>query len=918
MTEYKKKLIEVALPLEAINRESAREKSIRHGHPSTMHVWWSRKPLATCRAVLFASLVDDPSAHPREFPTDEAQETERQRLFRIIEDLVKWENSTNETVLDAARAEIVRSSDGNLPPVVDPFSGGGSISLEAQRLGLEACAGDLNPVAVLLTKALIEIPPAFANMAPVNPEAHAKLGDTGWSAGEGLAEDVRYYGRWMRDRAEERLGHLYPKVTLPTEHGGGQATAIAQLWSRAVKCPNPACGAEIPLASKWTLSTKKGERVWVEPIVNRQEHSVRLEVRSGTGTPPEPPKVGHGATFRCLVCGSIADGGYIKAEGSAGRMGSRSLAIVAKGPKKRVYLSCEGTSDSRDCVAPPWRLEGTMSTHPQYMGTPSYGLTEFRDLFTPRQLVTLATFSDLVIEAGQRIAQDLQLSLAVSRDGYVDAVTTYLTLAVGKATSFHNTLARWRPGEGKSAPAFGRQAIPIVWDYAEVNPFAGAGGDWMGIVEGIATVIDRLPAHPAGSCVQRDAAAGMPTDSPGLFSTDPPYYDNIPYADLSDFFYVWLRRTIPAAYADVGSTLLTPKAQELVADVRRHEGADGAKSFFEAGLLEVFKKIKSAARPDYPVTIYYGFKQSEQTGEGADSAYVSTGWETLLSSLLSSGLRIVGTWPFRSEMATRMRSMGSNALASSVVLVCRRREDEAPLASRREFLAALRADLPDALRHLQRGSIAPVDLAQASIGPGMAVFSRYSKVIEADGSPMSVRTALALINQALDEVVAEQEGEFDADTRWAIAWFQEAGMEVGDFGRAELLSRAKNTAVAGMVEAGILEAKAGKVRLLRREELDEGWDPATDKRLTVWEMTQHLIRRLDEGESAAGALVRQLGANAEVARDLAYRLYLICERKKWAQEALAYNALVVAWPEIQRLAASEPASAGPSQTSFEV
>jgi putative DNA methylase len=930
MAEYKKKLIEVALPLEAINRASAREKSIRHGHPSTLHLWWARRPLAACRAVLFASLVDDPSEHADQFPSHEAQEEERQRLFRIIEELVKWDNSTNEDVLRTARAEIVRSTGGDPPSVLDPFCGGGSIPLEAQRLGLDAHASDLNPVAVLITKALIELPQNFTDLPPVNPESQAKLSDSGWHGAQGLAEDVRAYGRWMREEAARRIGNLYPKVKLPVEQGGGEATVIAWLWARIVKCPNPACGAEMPLVRSFALSTKKAKRVWVEPVVDVGAKTVRFEVRTGSGVAPEGTVNRQGA--RCIVCGGAVPFDHIRVEARADRMGARLMAVVAEGARGRIYVKPdEEQSRIAQSATVEWAPESSLPEQALGFRVQAYGMTKHRDLFTRRQLVALATFCDLVPEARDRVRHDASAANVAGKPrnasddtderaaGYADAVATYLGLAVSKLADYNSTIVTWSQSRDQARNTFTRQALPMTWDFAEINVFAGAAGDLAVSISGMMEVLERTVSAGFGSCDQLDATASVSDVAAPMVSTDPPYYDNIGYADLSDYFYVWLRRSLAGVHPELFSTLLVPKTQELVATPYRFGGdRQKAQGFFEAGLGAAFERMRREGHPDYPLTVYYAFKQAESDGDGVAAQVASTGWETMLTGLLRSGFAVVGTWPMRSERAVRSVAIGTNALASSIVLVCRPRKVEAPLASRREFLAALKAELPDALRHLQDGSIAPVDLAQASIGPGMAVFSRYSKVMEGDGSPMTVRTALELINQGLDEIVAEQEGEFDADTRWAIAWFQELGMEVGDFGRAELLSRAKNTAVAGMVEAGILEAKAGKVRLLRREELDDGWDPATDKRLTVWEMTQHLIRRLDEGESVAGTLARQLGANAEIARDLAYRLYLICERKKWAQDALAYNGLVVAWPQIQRLAAAEPASVGPSQTSFEV
>jgi putative DNA methylase len=924
---YKKKLIEVALPLEAINRESAREKSIRHGHPSTLHLWWARRPLAACRAVLFASLVDDPSAHPDRFPTEEAQQEERERLFRIIEDLVKWENSTNPEVLKAARAEIMASCDGNPPPVLDPFCGGGSIPLEAQRLGLEAHASDLNPVAVLITKALIEIPPKFAGRPPVHPDDGSSKDLGSWEGARGLAEDVRYYGRWMRDEAERRIGHLYPKVKLPPEHGGGEATVIAWIWARTVKSPNPAWDGPMPLVRSFALSTKQGKETWVQPIVDREQRRIRFEIRTGPGCPEGT--VGHNVVT-CLATGIPVPFSYIRAEGKAGRMHAQLMAIVAQGPRGPVYLppyeAHERTAAS--AIPPDTTPDTVIPENPRYLTAPNYGMVKHRDLFTNRQLLTLCICSDLIGEARERVLADAvatglekdSIRLTDSGTGssaYADAVSLYLALAVDRLADRHSSQASWDPNPSGYAPkirsTFSRQAIPMVWDFAEGNPFSDSSGNVNDAIGWITKVMTRLPAAPSGNAYQRDALALA--HSPNvLCATDPPYYDNIGYADLSDFFYVWMRRSMKHVFPDECSTLLVPKTQELVADPFRHGGEKRAANvYFERGIKATFERMRLIQAVDVPLSLFYAFKQAEV--RGGDGPLASTGWETMLEGLLQAGLSVNGTWPMRSELGNRPRSIASNALTSSIVLICRSRPEGAPLATRKEFLETLKAELPSALRHLQQGNVAPVDLAQAAIGPGMGVFSRYSKVIEADGSAMTVRTALGLINHVLDETLVEQEADFDAETRWALAWFDQHEMNPGPFGVAETLSRAKNTAVNGLVTAGIIVSKAGKVRLLDRDELPSDWNPATDGRLTVWEVTQYLTRNLHTGgEAAAAELLRQIGGLGETARELAYRLYVLCERKRWAKEALAYNALVISWPEIVRLAAERPMKAPGQQT----
>ena len=945
-TKTRKKMIEVALPLDKINAASSREKSIRHGHPSTLHLWWARRPLAAARAVLFSQLVDDPSDLPEEFPTEEEQKKERDRLFKIIEDLVLWENTTNERVLEKARAEIRRSwrrtcadnrnhpraaelfDPDRLPAFHDPFAGGGAIPLEAQRLGLESYASDLNPVAVLINKAMIEIPPKFAGRPPVNPERNAgQVGiSAAWKGATGLAEDVRYYGKWMRDEAEKRIGHLYPKVEVTAEmaaerpdmkrYVGRKLTVIAWLWARTVRSPNPAfADVEVPLATTFILSKKKGKEAYVEPVIG--EGGYHFTVKAGT--PPESARKGtklsRGANFQCLMSGVPMSPDYLKAEGKAERMGARMMAIVAEGDGGRVYLEPTNTHEITASQAKPeWLPNLAISGSTQYLGVKPYGFERFDQLFTSRQLLALDTFSDLVRQASERICTDA-VATGIPNDGvplresgigaaaYAEAVGVYLALGVSRLSDIQNALCMWENTRTQVRHVFTRQAIPMLWDYAEANLFSSAAGDYAVTLGSISRVLKKAMNVGAGKSVQYDAAS---FSSPGncVISTDPPYYDNVPYADLSDFFYVWLRRSLKRVFPVLFATLAVPKVEELVAVPYRFGNSKArARGFFENGLAQVFTNMGAAAHPAHPLTVYYAYKQTEFLRDGT----ASTGWETMLEGLIRTKFQVTGMWPVRTELSNRPRAIGSNALASSIVLVCRQRAADAPLATRREFIDALREELPDALRTMQAGSIAPVDLAQAAIGPGMAVFSRYARVLDISGSPLSVRDALSLINQTLEEALAEQEGDFDADTRWAVAWFEQAGFNQGEFGVAETLSKAKNTSVDGMIEAGILKAGAGKVRLLRPAELPDDWDPQTDRRRTVWEMVHHLIRLHGQaGEGGAAILLAKLRADAESARDLAYRLYRICEQKNRAQEALGYNALVQSWPEIARLARERP------------
>jgi len=897
-------------------------------------------------------MVDDPSACPEEFPTEEAQARERERLFRLIEKLVQWENTTNEALLEEARQEIWKSwqracrdnahhpraeelfNPKRLPAFHDPFAGGGSLPLEAQRLGLEAYASDLNPVAVLINKAMIEIPPRFANRPPVNPEARAKkaLMEREWKGAQGLAEDVRYYGRWMRDEAERRIGHLYPKVKITPEMAqdrpdlkplvGQELTVIAWIWARTVRSPNPAFAhVEVPLASTFMLSTKPGKEAYVEPVI--EGDSYRFTVKVGKPKDPEAAKLGTSAgkrsAFRCLLSGVPIPYDYIRAEGRAGRMGARLMAIVAEGPKGRVYLPPVPEHEEIARQASPIWKPDTQLHGKSRVNVSIYGIETYGDLFTPRQLVALTTFADLVGEAMERVRQDA-LAAGLPNDdtplreggtgarAYAEAVGVYLGMSVSKMADAQSSLCRWKSSMDQSIATFARQALPMVWDFSEANAFGGMAGDPFVSLKNMARVFDVLPTFSMGSASQEDAQT-VNIGKEKIVSTDPPYYDNVGYADLSDFFYVWLRRSLRSVFPDLFATVAVPKAEELVATPYRHGSREKAEKFFLEGMTKALARLAEQAHPAFPVTIYYAFKQSESEGNGEARR---TGWETFLEAVIRAGFSITGTWPMRTELSNRMVGKDTNALASSIVLVCRKRPENAPTATRREFLSALKEELPKALRLLQAGNIAPVDLAQAAIGPGMAVYTRYAGVLDAEGNPVTVREALALINQVLDEALAEQEGDFDPDTRWALAWFGQFGFGEGEFGVAETLSKAKNTSVEGLVEAGILESRRGKVRLLKPEELPGDWDPVRDGRFTYWEAVHQLVRRLETGgEMAAADLLAKLGSRGDTARELAYRLYALCERKGWSKEALSYNALVQSWPEIARLSQEGKA---PAQT----
>ena len=905
----RRKLIEVSLPLEAINRESAREKSIRHGHPSTLHLWWARRPLAAARAVLFAQLVDDPSSHPDRFPTEEDQRCERERLHDLIEKLVVWENTRDERLLAQAHAEILASTDGNPPPILDPFAGGGTIPLEAQRLGLEAHASDLNPVAVLINKALIEIPPKFRDRPPVFPG----LADTraSWKGAEGLAADVRAYGQWMRDEAERRIGHLYPKATLPD---GTEANVIAWIWARTVTCPNPACGIEMPLVRSWWLGKKKGKEAYIVPtVVPDATHPSGRRVAFSIGHDPHGPDDEGTMSGRtgalCVACQTGVPVAHIRSEWMAGRGGETLMATVAEGSRQRIYLSPTASQLAAACVdAPAESVSGTMADNPRWFSPPAYGLTRFEDLFTHRQLVALTTLGGLVDDARDRALRDaMAAGMTEGRrleeggsDGaaYADAMATYLGLVQSKMTNLSSSITTWMNDRAAFRETFARQALPMAWDFAEANVLSNGGGGWLTFLDKEVMVIDHLPIGRA-NVTQADAT--VRPISRLLISTDPPYYDNIGYSDLSDYFYVWLRRTLRSVHPGLFTTLLVPKEEELVANPYRRGGKDAAKRFFEHGFRDFFARARSTARTDAPITVYYAFRQSEESGEGS----ASSGWETLLEGMIQSGWFITATWPMRTEGSGRLLAKDTNALASSIVLALRPRPEDAPVIDRRGLIAALHDELPEALRKLQQGGISPVDLPQAAIGPGMAVFSRYARVVEPDGSAMTVRSALARINEILDQVLSEQEGDLDATSRFAIGWYRQHGYTIGLFGDADNLARARNTSVAVMARDQILTSGGNKVQLIRPADTPASYDPVADPHTSNWEALHHLIRVLESagvgpaGEFLRAALSRPDGAvDADLVKELGHLLFRIAESNSWTKDALSFNNVVTSWPEI--------------------
>jgi len=926
----KRKLIEVALPLEAINREAERDTPKRANHPWRMHYWWARRKLATARAVLFSQLVDDPSAHPERFPTEEDQRVERDRLHRLIERLVDWESVREGSVLAEAQAEILRSTDGRPPAILDPFAGGGTIPLEAQRLGLEARASDLNPVAVLINKALIEIPPKFAGRSPVFPgAADSKLGS--WPRATGLAEDIRRYGSWVRDRAEERLRHVYPGATLDD---GTRASVIAWIWARTVACPNPACGIQMPLVRSWWLGKKRGKEAYVVPNVVTDALAPggrRVEFTIGRGK-AGPTSASDGTVGRqgaaCVACQTPVSLEYVRAASRDRGLGVQLMAVIAEGNRQRTYLAPDAVhEDAANVPTPDDAPAGGLFDWPGRINVYRYGLTEFSQLFTPRQLTALTTFSDLVAEARKKVLAD---ALAAGMPGggrlasggadgeaYADAIATYLGIAVSRGSDYQSNITTWHNQNEQIRNVFARQAIPMAWDFLEVNPLGSGSGTWASQVELSAQALDGVTPN-APATVLQDAAQKVDFRD-ALLSTDPPYYDNVSYADLSDFFYVWLRRSLRDVQPELFRTMLSPKGDELVANPYRLGGRSQAETFFEDGFRSVFEAARTTASEQYPIAVYYAFKQSDSTADGESS----TGWETLLEGMIRSGWAITSTWPMRTETASRMLGQGTNALASSIVLSLRPRPALATTTDRRGFIAALEAELPDALRKLQQGAIAPVDLPQAAIGPGMAVFSRFSGVLEPDGSKMTVRSALARINEILDAVLSEQEGDYKPDTRFAITWYRLHGYQPGKSGEAENVATARAVVLSDLARSGILTHRGGIVQLILPSDLTGDYDPAADHHISVWEVLQHLIQVLErDGIAPAGDLLRAAldrpaaDIDADEVKELAHLLFRIAEANGWTKDALSFNTLVTSWPEIIDVARQAPAPASSTQGAF--
>ncbi|MDA8358564.1 MAG: DUF1156 domain-containing protein [Actinomycetota bacterium] len=870
-TPYRKKLVETALPLEAINAACKADKDRKTGTIRNLHKWFAPMPVPALRALIFASLVDDPE-----------DEKERARLMELIEALVaSVVFNPDEEILAAAKREISNSV-GELPTVLDPFCGGGSTLVEAQRLGLASRGSDLNPIPVLISKTLTELPAKCVGHRVLHGNAMFSEGSS--KALGGFFVDVEYYARQIRDEAFQRVGHMYPLAP-------NGDPVVAWWWARTVESPDPRfAGAQVPLVNDWCLSKKRGEEAYVVPIVNRNSKTITFSIARSASTSQLSRDI-------CLFSGAPIPLDYVRQQAQQVGLGTQMLAIISSGQHGRAHFApteihsraaIQQVGANIDPVPIP---EKALS-----FSAYQYGFKNWSELFTHRQQSMLEAFA----KATAHISSDV-----VAEGGsteYARAIETFLGLCVGKLAQASSMLVKWRTrnGTSKAEIAVSRHDISPLLDFAETNPFGGSVGDWMGIVTNALRALNLVdPTGPGSVVVMSDArTASEGLDGQCLVVTDPPYFSAIGYANVSDYFYPWLRLSLKDLYPDLFSTIGAPKVGELIAEPARHATRHDAKQYFIDGFTDVIGSLRAASRPDLPLLIVYAYKEQESEEGGQ----VSTGWEAMLEAVIRSGLAVIGTWPIRGTSSSGIRDVKANALATYVVLVCRPRPAVSGRISRRDLVATLRTELGPAIQVLQSAAVAPVDLAQAVIGPGMAVFTRYQSVLEPDGAPMTVRSALLLINSVLAEVLDQQEGEFDSDTRWATTWFEQFQFGEAPSGEADSLARAKVTSIDGLERAGVIVTRGGTCRLVRRDELAQDYDPAQDRRPTVWEAVQHLVKQLlDGGEEQAASLLARL-PNSEAARDLAYRLYSICERKGWAEEGGAYNVLVASWPEIARLA----------------
>lgn len=895
----KKKLIEVALPLDEINVACKADKSRNVGTIRNIHKWFAPMPLPAWRALLFASLIDDPG-----------DDEKRAYLLDVVKRLVEHgaDAPDEDSLLEARRIIDLQFPDG-LPTVMDPFCGGGSTLVEAQRLGLPTFGSDLNPVPVLITRTLTEMLPKFHGYSPLHPETphQEEAGQarsrtsrrqtqlfeaaTQFEGLEGLIGDVTYYAGVIRDQAWNKLKDLYPSPA--------GDTPIAWIWARTAPCPNPACGIESVLTTSWWLSKKQGALAWIEPSVSDGKVVLNLAQNQVVGSAPSPPKTARGAAFICLGCGGVIGEKHVREVAQRGDLGLKMLAIVVDGPEGRAWRVPTEIDELAASSARAGELASLSLGDPnQYTAPPRYGLMTIGDLSTARQLQTLSTFAECISDVTDSVIVD------GGEPDYAAAIVTLLGLALGKLAQYLSSLTRIELPDksfGAIHPAFARPDFPMTWDFAEIYAFGDSGPTWMQLVQTMSRAVVQAP-RGSGVAVRADART-VKSLAPSLIATDPPYFDAIPYADLSDFFYVWHRAALKRTHPDLYQTLASPKSGELTAFPWHHGGTrELARNFFIEGFTETFGNLQSSMESTLPMIIVYASKE-QKSGRGEE-----TRWSSILTAMVSAGLEITGTWPIHGTGSTRMRSQGSSAVATYVAMVCRPRPATAGACSLADFNRSLRRELKSAVHDLQAAGILPVDLAQAAMGPGMQIYSRYREVVGQAGDRVPVEQALRLINAALGEVLDEQEGELDPDSRFAVTWWEKYGWDAAPFGEADQLARPQGLEVDGLIRAGVATyPKAGFVSLLGSEQLNRDWVPATDSRPTAWEAVHHLADRLIDGGGVteAGRLMGQLGLLRDPAQALVYRLHAIAARKGRAKDQERYNALIGSWSDCLAVAATE-------------
>ena len=899
-----KKLIEVALPLDKINPNFEHEKNINSMHPKNLHQWWARRPFSAARAVLWASIVDDPSSHPEEFPTPEAQERERERLFEILEDLSDWKKSNDAKVIEDAREELKKYLGNNLNKEIqflDPFSGGGAIPFEAQRLGLKGAAFDLNPVAVLINKAMIEIPPRFTGIKPVNKRDKRLI--SGQNDLFGVSQDLKYYGALLKQLAYEKVKDIYPtSIAVPEDLGGGKAEIFSWIWVYTLKCPNPICGCETPLYLNCILDGRKSNEAYLRPYYDNNKLLFKVMHEKFHSDENKGTMNRQGAI--CAHCRNLINREYIRDEGIKHKLSRRLVAIVSYKNGERLYLNPDFEEEEKEAkvTLPEEYPSGKFANNPQNLGTGEYGLANFEQLFSNRQMQGLVALCTSLNEIRNRIEEDaiyagMEDDKIHLRDGgkgalaYSEALSVYLAFAIDKEVASSNVVTRWENDNALAKPAFSRQSLYMQWMTPEVNIFGGRAGSFKTINDTIAESLLSFPCNiPEGIAKQHNAQEDFGLKNV-IISTDPPYYDNIQYADISDFYYIWLRFNLKDIYPNLFKTTLTPKQEEIVAQPYRYGRKEEAKKHFESGMQKAMENIYSSATPDIPVTIYYAYKQSETEAKKTSSS----GWETMLNAIIKAGFSIKATWPLKTENPAKS-NLKINMLTTSVVIVCRKKEKGDFFCTKRQFLKALREGLKPTLTLLQETNLAPVDLAQSAIGPGMAIFSKYDKVLSADGSEMTVKEALQAINEEVGVCLNEFGEALDNESRFCIALYLQCEFNDIKSGDADILALAKDTSISKLKNDGIVEAGKGMVRLTPREKLPEikGNDD-------IWLLCHRLVFSLEKnGIKGCAKEMRKIQGTAALGKikNLAYELYTISERKNWNQEAYLYNSLVVSWADI--------------------